>query len=70
MLNYMAIVVNFPFLDGTDFGSPFYDVYILQLVHFVRVCSNIEELNNRNKFVTSSLLKKGYQYHKLRKLFF
>ena len=49
-----------------NFGS----VYILQLIPFARVCSHIDDFNNRSKFLTSKLLKQGYRYHKLHKAFF
>ena len=32
--------------------------------------SYVEDLNARNKCLTAKLLKQGYQYHKLRKVFF
>ena len=57
-------VVNFPFLDGDIPRSPSYGVYISQLIRFARVCSNNDNLNNRNLFLTAKLLKKGYRYHK------
>ena len=31
-------IVNIPFLDGDVTRSPSYGVYILQLIHFARVC--------------------------------
>ena len=43
---------NFPFLDGNVPRSPSYGVYILQLIRFTTVCSNVDEFNNRNKFLT------------------
>ena len=46
-----------------------YGVHISQLIRFARVCSNVDDFNNRNKLWTSKLLKQGYQYHKLRKAF-
>ena len=61
---------NFPFLDGDVPRSPSYDVYISQLIGFVRVYSNVDDFNNRNIFSTSKLLKQGYRYHKRRKAFF
>ena len=44
-------------------------IYISQLVRFARVCSNVEDFNNRNLFLTAKLLKQGYRYHKIRKAF-
>ena len=63
-------IVKFQFLDGDVPCSPSYGVYISQLIRFARVCSNIDDLNNKNLFLTSKLLKQGYRYHKIRKEFF
>ena len=68
MINFNFEIVNFPFLDG-DPRSPYYGVYILQLIPFARVCSHVDDFNNRSKFLTSKLLKQGYRYHKLHKAF-
>ena len=46
-----------------------YGVNISQLIRFARVCSNVDDFNNRNKFLTSKLLKQGHQYHKLHIVF-
>ena len=55
-------IVNFPFLDGDVPRSPSYGVYISQLsygvyisqlIRFARVCSNIDEFNNRTLFLTT-----------------
>ena len=35
----------------------------------MRVCSNVDDFNNRNLFLTTKLLKQGYRYHKIRKAF-
>ena len=61
-------IVNFPFLDGDVPRSPSYGVYISQLIRFARVCSNVDDFNNRNLFSTAKLLKQG-RYHKIRKAF-
>ena len=53
-------IVNFPFLDGDVPPSPSYGVYISQLIRFVRMCSNVDDFNNRNLFLTAKLLKQGY----------
>ena len=50
-------IVNFPFLDGDVPRSPSYGVYISQLIRFARVCSNIDDFNNRTLLVTAKLLK-------------
>ena len=63
-------IVNFPFLDGDVPRSPSYGVYILQLIRFARVFSNIDDFNNRTLFLTAKSLKQGYRYHKIRKAFF
>ena len=72
MINGMILIfeiVNFPFLDGDVPRSPSYGVYISQLISFARVCSNVDDFNNRNLFLTAKLLKQGYIYHKIRKAF-
>ena len=61
--------VNFPFFDGDIPRSPSYGVYIYQFIRFARVCSNVDDFNNRNLFLTAKLLKQGYKYHKTRKAF-
>ena len=53
-------IVNFPFLDDYVPRSPSYGVYILQLIHLTRVCSHVDNFNNRNNSFTSKLLKQGY----------
>ena len=62
-------IVKFPFLDGDVLHSPSYGVYISQLIRFAGVCSNINDFNNINLFLTAKLLKQGYRYHKIRKAF-
>ena len=62
-------IVNFPFLDGDVLRSPSYGVYISQLIRCARVCSNIDDFNNRNLFLIAKLLKQGYIYHRIRKAF-
>ena len=62
-------IVNFPFLDGDVPRSPSYGVYISQHIRFARVCSYVDDFNNRNLFLTAKLLKQGYRYHKIQKAF-
>ena len=62
-------IVNCPFLDGDVPRSPSYGVYISQLIRFARVCSNVDDFNNGNLFLTARLLKQGCIYHKIRNAF-
>ena len=62
-------IVNFPFLDGDVPRSRSYGLYSSQLIRFARVCSNVDDFNNRNLFLTAKQLKQGYIYHKIRKAF-
>ena len=62
-------IVNFLFLDGDVPRSLSYGVYISQLIRFARVCSNVDDFNNRKLFLTAKLLKQGYRCHKIRKAF-
>ena len=62
-------IVNFPFLDGNVPRRTSYGVYISQLIRFARASSNVSDFNYRNKALTANLLKQGYRYHKLRKVF-
>ena len=41
------IFIFFPFLDRDVPPSPSYGVYISQLIRFPRVCSNVDDFNNR-----------------------
>ena len=53
------IIVNFPFPDGDLPRSPFNGAYISQLIHFASVCSNVDDFNNRDLFLTVKLSKQG-----------
>ena len=57
--------VNFPFLDGDVPPSISYDEYMSQLIRFARVCSNVDDFNNKNLLLTVKLLKQGYRYHSI-----
>ena len=58
-------IVNVSFLDVPRRASN--GVYISQLIRFAKVCNHVADFNARNKCLTAKLLKKGHQYHKLRK---
>ena len=68
----MILILNskFPFLDGDIPRPPSYGVYISQLIRFARVCSIVDDFNNRNLFLTAKLFKQGYRYYKIRKAFY
>ena len=52
-------IVNFLVLDGDVPRFPSYGAYISQLIRFTWVCSNVDDFNNRNLFLTAKLLKQG-----------
>ena len=56
-------------MDGDIPHRPSYGVYISQLIISARVCGHVEDFNARNKCLNAKLLKQGYRYHKLRKVF-
>ena len=58
-------ITNFPFVDGDVPLAPSYGVYISQLVRFARVCSTLDDFNERNLTITSKLLQQGYRFHNL-----
>ena len=60
-------IVYFPFLDGDVPRSTY---YVSQLIRFARASSHVIDFNTHNKLLTQKLLKEGYHYHKLRKIFF
>ena len=62
-------IETFPFLNGDFPRSPSYGVYISQLIRFARVCSNVDDFNNRNLILTAKLSKQDYRHHKIRKSF-
>ena len=61
-------IVNFPFLDGDVPRRTQYGVYILYLLDSPELLQ-ILMTNYRNKAVTAKLLRQGYRYLKLRKVF-
>ena len=62
-------IVNYPQLDGDVPRATSYGVYVSQLIRFARVCSDVEDFNDRNLVITNKLLQQGFRYHKLRKTF-
>ena len=62
-------IVNFQFPDGAVPRYPSYGVYHSQLIRFARVCSNVDDFNNRNLFLTAKLLKQGIDIIKFVKHF-
>ena len=62
-------IVNFPIFDGDVPRSPYYGVYISQIIFFARVSPNVDHFNNRNLFLTAKLLKKVIDIIKFEKHF-
>ena len=46
-------IVNVSFLDGDVPCPPSYGVYISHLIRFARVCSIVDDFNNRKLFLTA-----------------
>ena len=44
-------------------------VFLFSAYSVERECSNVDDFNNRNLFLTAKVLKQGYRYHKIRKAF-
>ena len=54
--------------DLLNIDNPYFEQMVGH-IRFARVCSNVDDFNNRNLFLTAKLLKQGYRYHKIRKAF-
>ena len=67
MIKGMILILKI--LDGDNPRSSFYGVFISQLIRFARVCSYVDDFNNRHLFLTAKLLKQDYRYQKIRKAF-
>ena len=61
MINEMILILNSKLLDGSVPRSLSYGVYISQLIRFAKVCSNVDDVNNRKLFMTAKLLKQSYR---------
>ena len=60
-------IVNFPFLSSNIPSAPAYGVYVSQLIHYARACSNYQDFLERGKVLTTKLLSQGYQKKKKKK---
>ena len=67
--DYDFEIVDFPFLDGDVPCFTSYGFYISQLIRFAKASSYVTDFKTRNKLLTQKLLKQGYWYPKLRKIF-
>ena len=65
----ILILLNLSFLDVEVPRRTSYGVYISQLNRFARASSNVSDFNCQKKALTAKLLKQGYRYHKLSKVF-
>ena len=72
MINGMILILIlliFHFLMVMSSASHLMVYIYLNIIHFARASSHVDDFNNRNRFLTAKLLKQGYRYHKLRKAF-
>ena len=58
-------IVNFPFLSSNIPSASAYGVYLSQLIHYARACSNYQDFMERGKVLTTMLLSQGYQKTKV-----
>ena len=56
------------FLAPLPMVYEYLSLFVLLLL-FARVCSNVDDFNNRNLFLPAKLLKQVYRYHEIRKAF-
>ena len=56
-------IVNFPFLSSNIPSA--YGVYVSQIIHCARACSNYQDFMERGKVLTTKLLSQGFQKTKL-----
>ena len=61
-------IVSFPFLDG-DIPRPLPMVYIFLNLFVLLECVLMLTTSTTETFLTAKLLKQGYRYHKIRKVF-
>ena len=61
--------MHFSFFNGDVPRSTSNGVYISQLIRFARVSSHVEDFDTYNKVLIATLLRQGYRYHKIRKVF-
>ena len=61
----LVLLFNFPFLSSNIPSAPAYGVYVSQLIHYARTCSNYQDFMERGKVLTTKLLSQGYQKTKL-----
>ena len=67
-INFGLIKVKFPFLDGDVRRRPSYVVSTHSFCQGI-IPSRVIGLKSHNRFLSTKLLKQGYGYHKLRKVF-
>ena len=55
--NFNFEIGNFPFRDGDCPHFPSYGVYISQLMHFARVCSNVDDFIRQEQLFDNKVTK-------------
>ena len=62
-------MVNFPFSDGDVPRVSSYDVFIFQLIRFVKVSNHLADFKATKETLTAKLVQQGNRHHKLRRAF-
>ena len=60
--SFIFNIVNFTHLSSNIPSKPAYGVYISQLVHIGRICSNFVQFKLRHYTLTQKLMKQGFWY--------
>ena len=62
-------IVNFPFLSSNISSSPYYGVYISELIRYASCCLHYGDFGYRHKLLVDRLLSQGYEVKRLRNSF-
>ena len=62
-------IVNYPFMYSNTPIGPAYGVYVLWLIAFSRICTDVLDLSERHKLLVCKLIKQGFTRVKLKEVF-
>ena len=62
-------IVNFPFMSSNIPSAPACGVYVFQLIHYARCCSNYSDFLSHHRALVTRLLSQGYKVNHLSNTF-